>query len=136
MYNSEFALELRRQIAVNAHYICYALRQGQLRLLHRHSAERALLKSKGAAITDVQCGSPVAPLALAVALCSVHALCTRDGGQHWQVNRTLLLAGVKTYQRLQRMMMGFFGGTDNQFHAVMCTAHELCRGHSMGICCL
>ena len=56
MYNSEFALELRRQIAVNAHYICYALRQGQLRLLHRRSAERALLKSKGAAITDVQCG--------------------------------------------------------------------------------
>lgn len=58
MYNSEFALELRRQIAVSAHYICYALRQGQLRLLHRHSAERALLKSKGAAITDVQCGPP------------------------------------------------------------------------------
>ena len=55
MYNSEFALELRRQIAVNAHYICYALRQGQLRLLHRRSAERALLKSKGPAITDVQC---------------------------------------------------------------------------------
>lgn len=61
MYNSEFALELRRQIAVNAHYICYALRQGQLRLLHRHSAERALLKSKGAAITDVQCAPPLGP---------------------------------------------------------------------------
>lgn len=55
MYNSDFALELRRQIAVNDRYICYALRQGQLRVLHRQSAERALLKSKGAAVTDVQC---------------------------------------------------------------------------------
>ena len=55
MYNSDFALEQRRQIAVNGRYICYALRQGQLRVLHRQSAERALLKSKGAAVTDVQC---------------------------------------------------------------------------------
>lgn len=78
MYNSEFALELRRQIAVNAHYICYALRQGQLRLLHRRSAERALLKSKGPAITDVQYGPPpvseqLGPWALLCARCQALA---------------------------------------------------------------
>ncbi len=72
MYNSDFALEQRRQIAVNGRYICYALRQGQLRVLHRQSAERALLKSKGAAVTDVQCARARCCAALVAAPHSSH----------------------------------------------------------------
>ncbi len=78
MYNSDFALEQRRQIAVNGRYIRYALRQGQLRVLHRQSAERALLKSKGAAVTDVQCARARCCPALAAA---PHSLLPRARGR-------------------------------------------------------
>ena len=43
-YVSEALLSPGRQIAVNQIYICYALRQGQIRILNMKSAVRALLK--------------------------------------------------------------------------------------------
>ena len=43
-YVSEALLSPGRQIAVNRNYICYALRQGQIRILNMNSAVRALLK--------------------------------------------------------------------------------------------
>jgi hypothetical protein len=53
-YVTELTLELRRQIAANDNYICYALKQGQLRLINRTSAARALLKGHVKPITDLR----------------------------------------------------------------------------------
>ena len=55
MYMSELTLELRRLVAVNDVYICYALKQGHIRVLHKQSAQRILLKAHTQPITDIRC---------------------------------------------------------------------------------
>ena len=37
-------LEMQQRIAVNSDFICYSLRAGQIRVLHKHTAARTLLK--------------------------------------------------------------------------------------------
>lgn len=54
VYHSDFVLEMRRQIAVNNIYICYALKQGHLRVLSTQSALRALVKAHAPPLTDLQ----------------------------------------------------------------------------------
>ncbi|BDA40748.1 probable enhancer of mRNA-decapping protein 4 [Coccomyxa sp. Obi] len=54
VYHSDFVLEMRRQIAVNNSYICYALKQGHLRVLSTQSALRALVKAHAPPLTDLQ----------------------------------------------------------------------------------
>jgi enhancer of mRNA-decapping protein 4 len=44
MYNTEYALTLGQQITVNANYICYSLKTGQIRILNIFTAVRALLR--------------------------------------------------------------------------------------------
>lgn len=55
VYNSDFTLELRRQIAVSDRFICYALKQGHIRVLSTQSAHRALIKAHTPPLTDLQC---------------------------------------------------------------------------------
>ncbi|QHO18691.1 Enhancer of mRNA-decapping protein [Arachis hypogaea] len=43
-YGSDPNLVLGRQIAVNKSYICYGLKQGNIRVLNIHTAVRSLLK--------------------------------------------------------------------------------------------
>jgi hypothetical protein len=50
---SEFRKELINQIAVSDTYICYALKNGSLRVLHRSTASRALLRGHTSSITDL-----------------------------------------------------------------------------------
>lgn len=57
MYNTEPALELRRFVAASASYICYGLKAGQLRVLHRATAARALLRGHTASVTDLRCAT-------------------------------------------------------------------------------
>jgi len=54
MYNTEPTLELRRFVAASASYICYGLKAGQLRVLHRATAARALLRGHTAPVTDLR----------------------------------------------------------------------------------
>ena len=42
------------QIAVNARYICYGLRAGQIRVLHKDTAMRALLRGHTQQIADMR----------------------------------------------------------------------------------
>lgn len=53
MYNTEPTLELRRFVAASPNYICYGLKAGQLRVLHRATAARALLRGHTAPVTDL-----------------------------------------------------------------------------------
>lgn len=50
-------MELRRFVAASASYICYGLKAGQLRVLHRATAARALLRGHTAPVTDLRCVS-------------------------------------------------------------------------------
>ena len=65
VYHSDYVLEQRRQIAVNARFICYALKQGHIRVLSTQSAHRSLIKAHKPPLTDLQCAfnAPV-PLSL------------------------------------------------------------------------
>ena len=47
-------MELRRFVAASASYICYGLKAGQLRVLHRATAARALLRGHTAPVTDLR----------------------------------------------------------------------------------
>ncbi|KAK9805896.1 hypothetical protein WJX73_002358 [Symbiochloris irregularis] len=47
-------LELRHQIAASESFICYGLRQGHIRVLHRQSAGRLLLRAHFQPITDLR----------------------------------------------------------------------------------
>ena len=40
----DYVLDHTRRIAVNSHFICYSLKGGQIRVLHKNKAARALLK--------------------------------------------------------------------------------------------
>ena len=55
VYNSDFVLALRRQIAVSDRFICYALKQGHIRVLSTQSAHRSLVKAHKPPLTDMQC---------------------------------------------------------------------------------
>jgi hypothetical protein len=57
MLHSEYEHKQRRQIAVNQDYICYGLKQGHIRVLCRASADRALCKGHGEALSDMRCAS-------------------------------------------------------------------------------
>eukprot|EP00873_Tetraselmis_striata_P020354 jgi/Tetstr1/440618/TSEL_028928.t1 len=52
--NSEYAEQLRQQVAVNNGYICYSLRQGHVRVLNKVSAARALHKAHTGAVTELR----------------------------------------------------------------------------------
>jgi enhancer of mRNA-decapping protein 4 len=54
MYNSEYNLHTRQQIAVNDNYICYALKQGHIRVLSTKSSHRALIKAHAPPVTDIK----------------------------------------------------------------------------------
>ena len=54
MYVTEYAERQFCQIAVNARYICYGLRAGQVRVLHKDTASRALLRGHTAQIADMR----------------------------------------------------------------------------------
>jgi hypothetical protein len=54
MYNTEASMELRRFVTASASYICYGLKAGQLRVLHRATAARALLRGHTAPVTDLR----------------------------------------------------------------------------------
>lgn len=47
-------LQMRRLIAVNDNYICYALRQGHVRMLSTQFNIKDLLKAHAAPVTDIQ----------------------------------------------------------------------------------
>ena len=61
VYNSDFVLALRRQIAVSDRFICYALKQGHIRVLSTQSAHRSLVKAHKPPLTDMQCACPPSP---------------------------------------------------------------------------
>ena len=44
MVHTEPFLEMQQRIAVNNEFICYSLRAGQIRVLHKHVSARSLLK--------------------------------------------------------------------------------------------
>ncbi len=47
--------QLRKQVAVNENYICYALKTGHLRILSkRHAGHKALIKGLQAPVTDMR----------------------------------------------------------------------------------
>ena len=52
----DYVLDHTRRIAVNSHFICYSLKGGQIRVLHKNKAARALLRgaSKPA---DLRCAA-------------------------------------------------------------------------------
>ncbi|XP_016170876.2 enhancer of mRNA-decapping protein 4 [Arachis ipaensis] len=52
-YGSDPNLVLGRQIAVNKSYICYGLKQGNIRVLNIHTAVRSLLKGHNQRVTDL-----------------------------------------------------------------------------------
>ena len=54
MHVTEYAERQFCQIAVNARYICYGLRAGQVRVLHKDTASRALLRGHTAQIADMR----------------------------------------------------------------------------------
>ena len=54
MYVTEYAERQFCQIAVNARYVCYGLRAGQVRVLHKDTASRALLRGHTAQIADMR----------------------------------------------------------------------------------
>ncbi len=55
MYNTELVKKLRKQVAVNDSFICYALKTGQLRVLGRKQAgQKALIKGLQAPVSDMQ----------------------------------------------------------------------------------
>ena len=54
MYVTEYAERQFCQIAVNSRYICYGLRAGQIRVLHKDTSERALLRGHTQMIGDMQ----------------------------------------------------------------------------------
>ena len=47
-------MEHRHFVAASGSYICYGLKAGQLRVLHRGTAARALLRGHTAPVTDVR----------------------------------------------------------------------------------
>ena len=53
MYVTEYAERQFSQIAVNGRYICYGLRAGQIRVLHKETASRALLRGHTQHIADM-----------------------------------------------------------------------------------
>ena len=61
VYHSDYVLELRRQIAVNRSFICYALKQGHIRVLSTQSAHRSLIKAHKPPLTDLQCAHASSP---------------------------------------------------------------------------
>ena len=55
MYSSELVRKLRKQVAVNASFICYALKTGHIRILSKKLAgQKALIKGLQAPVTDMQ----------------------------------------------------------------------------------
>jgi hypothetical protein len=76
-YVSDNILEHRQQIAVNQNYISYALKQGQLRILHKHSTARALAKGHLplTGITDLR-----------YALSSAQGSTLLTAATHWHTN--------------------------------------------------
>ena len=54
MYVTEYAEHQFSQIAVNGRYICYGLRAGQIRVLHKETAKRALLRGHMQQIVDMR----------------------------------------------------------------------------------
>ena len=55
MYSSELVRKLRKQVAVNANFICYALKTGHIRILSKRLAgQKALIKGLQAPVTDMQ----------------------------------------------------------------------------------
>ncbi|EEF31764.1 conserved hypothetical protein [Ricinus communis] len=52
-YNSDPQLCLGRQIAVNKSYICYGLKQGNIRILNINTALRSLFRSNSQRVTDM-----------------------------------------------------------------------------------
>ena len=59
---TETSLELRQQVTSNHTFISYGLKQGHIRVLHKHSTERVLLKAHVQAITGLKCGNARAAL--------------------------------------------------------------------------
>ncbi|GLC45526.1 hypothetical protein PLESTM_001745900 [Pleodorina starrii] len=53
-YPSEICRRHGHAIAVDANYICYGLKGGQVRILNRHTAARTLLKDHAAPVTDLR----------------------------------------------------------------------------------
>ncbi|KAF5730436.1 enhancer of mRNA-decapping protein 4 [Tripterygium wilfordii] len=52
-YSSDPQLFVGRQIAVNKTYICYGLKQGNVRVLNSNNASRALFRGHGQRVTDM-----------------------------------------------------------------------------------
>lgn len=70
-YSSDNVMEHRQQIAVNKNYICYALKQGHMRIICKNSSARTLAKGHlsgpvNDARYDLSCGKP---LSLATLYC-------------------------------------------------------------------
>lgn len=55
MYASEAPTELRQIISVSARYITYGLKMGQIRVLHRETGQRTLIKFHEPPLTNVKC---------------------------------------------------------------------------------
>lgn len=54
-YATENVMEHRQQIAVNKNYICYALKQGHMRIICKNSSARTLAKGHHAGpVTDAR----------------------------------------------------------------------------------
>lgn len=51
---SEISRRHGHAIAVDANYICYGLKGGQIRILNRHTGARTLLKDHAAPVTDLR----------------------------------------------------------------------------------
>ena len=56
MYNTDLVKDqLRKQVAVNENFICYALKTGHIRVLSKKQAgHKALIKGLQAPVTDLQ----------------------------------------------------------------------------------
>lgn len=55
MYNTDLVKKMRKQVAVNDNFICYALKTGHLRILSKKQAgHKALIKGLQAPVTDMQ----------------------------------------------------------------------------------
>ncbi|EFJ49828.1 hypothetical protein VOLCADRAFT_117149, partial [Volvox carteri f. nagariensis] len=53
-YPSEICRRHGNSVAVDANYICYGLKGGQIRILNRHTGARTLLKDHAAPVTDLR----------------------------------------------------------------------------------
>ncbi len=57
LYSSEYSYQPGNLIAVNRNYICYAVRGDMIRVLHKKSGNRGLLKGHSGGIADIQFSS-------------------------------------------------------------------------------